>query len=46
LGRASLAMVCMIFIVHTIAAAQHGLKMCSPDAYSEQAFTAGHAATG
>jgi superfamily I DNA and RNA helicase len=26
-------MVCMIFIVHTIAAAQHGLKMCSPDAY-------------
>jgi hypothetical protein len=23
----------MIFIVHTIAAAQHGLKMCSPDAY-------------
>jgi hypothetical protein len=33
LGRASLAMVCMIFIVHTIAAAQHGLKMCSPDAY-------------
>jgi protein gp37 len=34
LGRASLAMVCMIFIVHTIAAAQHGLKMCSPDAYN------------
>jgi hypothetical protein len=26
-------MVCMIFIVHTIAAAQHVLKMCSPDEY-------------
>jgi hypothetical protein len=26
-------MVCMIFIVHTIAAAQPMLKMCCPDAY-------------
>ena len=32
-------MVCMIFIVHTIAAAQHVLKMCSPDAYTRSAMT-------
>jgi hypothetical protein len=33
LGRASLAMVCMIFIVHTISRIQMQLNMTSPAAY-------------
>jgi hypothetical protein len=35
--RAWLAIVCMIFIVHTIAAAQPALKMCLPAAYAKAA---------
>jgi hypothetical protein len=32
-GRTSLAMVCMIFIVHTISGYQQVFNVCSPDAY-------------
>jgi hypothetical protein len=31
--RASLAMVCMMFIVHTISGFQQSFNMCWPDAY-------------
>ena len=37
--RVSLAMVCMMFIVHTIPGYQQSFNMCSPDAYVYGALT-------
>jgi len=39
--RASLAMVCMMFIVHTISECQQAFNVCSPDAYRFPGKSAG-----